>query len=439
MRALILNAANRLGDLAGRVRSALETQLTARGYQVTNRDLVGLSIPDCLGDFGCWVVTPGICVHQGPHREIAREVIGSDLILLLSPLTFGGYSSAAKKALDHLIPLISPFFSTVGGETHHIPRYPRFPDLLAVGLTEGPDPQGTRVFERLVTRNALNMHALRFASPVLARTEAADLDAKVLGWLAELAAARPAAPGGESLDLSAEATLPVVALRRALLLLGSPRAARSTSASLAEHLAASLSARGVSVTTERLHALLRADPELRGLCASLPEYDLVVFASPLYVDSLPGPVTEALELLWAGRAAAPAARRPRLLAVVNCGFPEAVHGDTALAIYRRFAIESGLDWVGGLAVGGGGMIDGRPLQELGGRARALTRALSLTADAVAGGGIVPAEAERLARQRAVPAWLYRFFADWGFKKAAGKRGTSARLMERPHPLADGSR
>jgi NAD(P)H-dependent FMN reductase len=406
--------------------------LVARGYAIARHDLTALEIPDCSGDFGCWTVTPGICVQAGPHRDVARDLIQSDLVVWLTPVTFGGYSSALKRQLDHCVPLISPRFSNVDGETHHEPRYERFPSVLAVGLMERTGPAAVRVFERLVRRNVLNMYAPRYASPVLSRGELPQLADRVTVWLDDLAASRRPRAAAEPLDLGVRPDLPVSGPpRRALLLVGSPRGSASVSAAVAAHLAALLAERGLTVATEWIHKLLRVDPELGGLSAGLREADVVALATPLYVDSLPGPVTEALEIL-ARRDFAAGPRRPRLLALVNCGFPEAVHADTALAICRLFGEQANLDWIGGLAIGGGGMLAGKPLAELGGRARAVTRALALTADAIAHGRVVPDEAQRLVRRLAIPAWLYRFFADWGFRQDAKRHKTGARLRERPY-------
>ncbi len=155
--------------MADAVDVALAPQLTRRGYEIARHDLTAVDVPACKGDFGCWTVTPGICVQGGPHRELARDMFRSDLIVSLTPITFGGYSSALKRQLDHCIPLISPSFTKVDGETHHVPRYKRFPDVLTVGLLEEPDPVAAAVFERLVRRNVLNMHTCRFASACLTR------------------------------------------------------------------------------------------------------------------------------------------------------------------------------------------------------------------------------------------------------------------------------
>jgi multimeric flavodoxin WrbA len=431
LKALILNGASDLRDTAGVVEDAFARQLSARGYAVVRHDLASLAIPECKGDFGCWTVTPGVCVQAGPHRDVARDLIQSDLVVWLTPLTFGGYSSALKRQLDHCIPLITPWFTTLEGETHHEPRYERFPDVLAVGFVERKEPEAARVFERLVSRNALNMHTRHFLSPVITRAELADAEAHVGSWLDELRTSSPPHVDGEPLDLSPRQDLPAERPRSALLVVGSPRGSASVSAAIAKHLATLLAERGVLVTTEHIHGrpprtnLELDDPGGRR------EADLLALATPLYVDSLPAPVTALFETLARSRCLA-ASSRPRFLAILNCGFPESVHNDTALAICRQFAGQAKLNWIGGLGIGGGGMFAGKPLAQLGGRAQGLARALALTADAVAQGRVVPDEARRLVGKLPIPSWLYRFFGDWGFRQEAKKHGVRARIGARPY-------
>jgi len=431
MKASILNGAVALRDLADSVDAALAPRLAARRYEVTRHDLAALDVPQCNGDFGCWTVTPGVCVQPGPHREVARDLIRSDLTIWLTPVTYGGYSSALKRQLDHSIPLVSPWFTKIDGETHHVPRYERFPSVLAIGLLERADPAQEAVFERLVRRNVLNVHAPRFGSACVTREELPRLASLVERWLEDLAASERPRAAMAPLELAARPDLPEAPPRRALLLAGSPRGRSSVSASIAAHLGARLEERGLTVVTEDLPACLREDRELRRLGAAFEEADVVGLATPLYVDSLPGVVTEALELLGRRRAAS-GAPRARFLALVNSGFPEAVHNDTALAICRQFAADASLDWIGGLAIGGGGMFAGKPLAEHGGRARSLLQSLTLTADAIARGVAVPGEAQRLARTLPIPPWLYRLVADWGFRHEGKKRGNLSRMNERPY-------
>jgi hypothetical protein len=150
-------------------RLALSAELQGLGWQVQTFPLRDLEIHHCLGCFGCWVQTPGQCVIDDAGRDVARQVIGSDLLAYLTPVTFGGYSSELKKAVDRLICLISPFFTFVDGEVHHKKRYERYPRLLGLGLLEEAGGQDAALFCRLVDRNAVNFHAPAHAAAVVRR------------------------------------------------------------------------------------------------------------------------------------------------------------------------------------------------------------------------------------------------------------------------------
>jgi NAD(P)H-dependent FMN reductase len=427
MKALVLDGAAALPDLAGEIATALGAGLAGRGYGVVRRELAGLQIPPCNGDFGCWSVTPGRCVQPGPHRELLRELVQSDLVVWLTTVTFGGYSADLKSALDHFIPSVSARMATTDGETHHPARYSRTPDLLVLGLTDRSDPDEAAVFHRLVRRNALNLHPPRFASAIASADDLTGTSRWVDAALGELAVSTPPRAAATPLELGPRRDLPAVARRRAVVLSGSPRRAESVSGALAADLASALSARGVATTTADLHVELRRDAELRQVSSDLRAADLVALVAPLYVDGLPAAVTRSLELLALVLRGSPA----RFLAIVQCGFPEAVHTDTALGICRCFAAQAGLDWIGGLGIGGGGMLRPAPLAEQGGRAHAFARALELTADAVARGSVVPAEAQRLVRKLPIPAWVYRRIADWGFLRDAKRHGVLLQFGARP--------
>lgn len=193
---------------------------------------------------------------------------------------------------------------------------------------------------------------------------------------------------------------------------------------LALHLGGALAARGVDVSTMDLHRESMADPGLARVLAALGDSDTVALFSPLYADSLPAPVTRSLEVL--APALARAEHRIRFLAVVNSGFSETVHSETALAISRCFAAAAGLEWIGGLGIGAGPMItlgarEGARLTELPLRSR-LTRALDLTADAISRGEVIPPTAQELLRRPLFPRWLYRRLSEWHFWSEARRHG-----------------
>jgi multimeric flavodoxin WrbA len=140
--------------------------LASRGYEVEVLALRGMKLGYCLGCFECWTKTPGICRIEDDGRFVARAIIGSDLVLYLTPVTFGGYSSTLKMAVDRSICLISPFFTHIDGEVHHRARYSRYPSLAALGLMREPDPEQEALFEQILARNAVNMHAPGHAAAV---------------------------------------------------------------------------------------------------------------------------------------------------------------------------------------------------------------------------------------------------------------------------------
>jgi len=159
MKALILQGSEKPGALPDNVTAILTMVLADQGWQTDLCNLRELDIAPCMGCFGCWTRTPGICMINDYAREIARLMVQSSLMALVTPVTFGGYSSELKKALDRLIPNILPFFTEVNGEIHHLPRYDRYPALLALGTLPQKDPEAEEIFSHLVSRNAINTNS----------------------------------------------------------------------------------------------------------------------------------------------------------------------------------------------------------------------------------------------------------------------------------------
>jgi len=143
MKATVLNGMHAGDAVITAVHDTLLDILEGKGWETDAFTLHEVDIKPCAGCFGCWVRTPGRCVSNDSD-EIARAVVQSDLVVCLTPVTFGGYSSQLKKAVDHLIFTNLPFFRTVNGETHHRPRYDRSPNLLAIGVLPEQDAESGR-------------------------------------------------------------------------------------------------------------------------------------------------------------------------------------------------------------------------------------------------------------------------------------------------------
>ena len=219
---------------------------------------------------------------------------------------------------------------------------------------------------------------------------------------------------------------------RATLLIGSPRGPKSTSNALGTYLLERLNERGANVKKVFIQQSLVSEQGMDTLLRTVEEADIIILAFPLYADSHPSGVVAAMELIREALKDKPRMRKQMMVAISNSGFPESSHNDLSLAISRRFALECGFEWAGGLALGGGESIGGRPLEEAGGMVRNVKKSLELAADALAKGEHLPEGAMTLMAMRLIPRWLYLLFGNIGWVWKAKKQGCSERLNRRPY-------
>jgi len=413
-----------------------------------------MRIAHCIGCFGCWVETPGICVENDEGRAIARAVARSEVTVLFTPVSFGGYSSDLKRALDHFLPLIIPYFRTHRGEIHHPPRYAT-PRLVAVGVQRRADEGEAALFRTLVGRNALNFSPPSHAAEVVVASD--DPGALRRRFEALLTRVDELPVGAAYTSLMPAPGVPAAAptaapggARRALAIVGSPKTkSASTSGVLAAHLLERLAQRGWETESLTLKASVRNEGGQAELLTSVGRADLLLLVFPLYVDALPFLVTKALEVIAAHRLETASPRPQRLMAVVNCGFPEPHQNTAALAICSRFAAQSGIEWAGCLALGAGEIVSGG--HPLAGPGRAglppaghLVQALDLAAAALAEGRTVPSEAVELAAKCPIPLMPFalwrrvfpRFGAAFWHRRAAANGVARERLRDRPLVAVD---
>lgn len=144
------------------LRAQVESAAARAGREVRTVVLNGDEIKPCVGCFGCWVKTPGLCVVTGDCvNGLSREMMRSDALMLLSRIRYGGYSRDVKAFLDRAIPNILPFFEIYRGKMHHAMRYKKFPRLITIGYGESTDGE-RETFRELTRRNALNLRPPRY-------------------------------------------------------------------------------------------------------------------------------------------------------------------------------------------------------------------------------------------------------------------------------------
>jgi ferredoxin-NADP reductase/NAD(P)H-dependent FMN reductase len=429
MRAVILDGADGTSGLVQEMAGAVERRLGAVGASTRHFILSDLSIGHCLGEFDCWVKTPGRCRVHDEGQEIERAVHDAEILILLTTLSFGGYGSQLKKAVDRLIPLITPFFEKRNDLTHHQHRYDRMPRFVGIGWDATPLPHREALFRALVESNALNFTSPGWGAAVLGNDRNA-WDTAITKILSTSAAPGNASDSPEGAThflhemMAADsvqqrfATAPKVAI-----LVASARAqGTSTSESLAHYLEHQLHASGAEVKSVSATAFARDKATSERAASQLAEADILVVAAPLYVDSLPYLGVLALEQVRNARLGGAGQRPARLVAIMNCGFPEPEQLRFAIAVLREFAREAGYVFAGALPVGGGEAIRGRALESVGGMTHDLRHAIDVAAAALASGEVIPEATSAAAARMFLPGPLFRLAGWWGWRSRAKAHG-----------------
>ena len=86
MKALILDGSQPNDPTSAKIKTSLQAQLS----NVETLVLCEQKIGNCAGDFFCWVRSPGMCNTNDDNRIIAEKIMQSDLVIYLTPVTFGG-------------------------------------------------------------------------------------------------------------------------------------------------------------------------------------------------------------------------------------------------------------------------------------------------------------------------------------------------------------
>jgi multimeric flavodoxin WrbA len=331
MRALVLNGAIGTDPALSRCEAYVVRALEARGAQVDLRRMQEIPVAWCQGCFECWTHTPGICKIDDAGRSIAEAAAKSDVLVYLTPITFGGYSSELKKALDRSLGVLLPFFKRVDGEVHHAQRYAHHQAIGVMATLEHPDAEAETTLRTLVTRNAINFAAAVYAVAVLDGPSDEVREAAACTELIGTLTDPPTAAAHAHIDhvdrllpalpCAGDAALPP---QRALLLLVGSAKPRGTSTSevLGHEMLARLKARGIATTTRWVQHDAHSAHGLAALVADAHTHDLLVITTPLYIDSLPSLVTRTLEAIAADRRSLASPPPLTVAMIVNCGFPD---------------------------------------------------------------------------------------------------------------------
>jgi multimeric flavodoxin WrbA len=188
MDVLILNGSLKHQTHLMPIQKLLVDEFEGKGWNTEPVLLHEIDVWGCLGCFKCWDTTPGLCIQQKDKaRGIVEKMIQCDLLVFLTPLTFGGYSSELKKIIERSLGLLQPGMKMVHGESHHLKRYDRYPSLLAFGVAEKRDAEEEKIFKTLIDRHSLNFYPPRHRAEVfLAAEEEGKIREKIKSFVSEM-------------------------------------------------------------------------------------------------------------------------------------------------------------------------------------------------------------------------------------------------------------
>ncbi|MFC2168379.1 flavodoxin family protein [Acidobacteriota bacterium] len=167
MNALILNGSLKHHHHLDTLQNILLEELKNEGWNPESILLHKANIRGCLGCFKCWDTTPGLCIQQKDEATgIVKQFMQSELVVFLTPSTFGGYSSELKQIIERMLGILQPGITMQSGESHHLKRYDRYPSLLAVSVTETKDIEAERLFRALVERHRHNFYPPKYRAEV---------------------------------------------------------------------------------------------------------------------------------------------------------------------------------------------------------------------------------------------------------------------------------
>lgn len=115
------------------------------------------TINKCMGCFGCWVKTPGVCVIKDKYQNMGELFSKSDEVIIISKCFYWGFSPFVKNVMDRSIAYVLPFFETRNGEMHHKSRYDHRLVMKVWLYGENITDEEKQTAEALIKANAINL------------------------------------------------------------------------------------------------------------------------------------------------------------------------------------------------------------------------------------------------------------------------------------------
>lgn len=114
-------------------------------------DLTENTAHHCTGCWTCWWKTPGRCAFHDLDR-FYHEYVTADRAVYFAKVTKGFVSANLKTLFDRMLPLYLPYMDYTTGESMHVPRYGKYPEIEFYYEGEFASAEGRQIFEDYIRR-----------------------------------------------------------------------------------------------------------------------------------------------------------------------------------------------------------------------------------------------------------------------------------------------
>lgn len=211
--------------------------------------------------------------------------------------------------------------------------------------------------------------------------------------------------------------------QKIILFVGSPRK-KGTSFSFARTFKKLFEYRGATSDIEFIIDYYDGKAAFSGLKTVLADIDAIGLFMPMYVDSLPAPVVWFLKKVTLDFQSE--LRGKSLFAVSQCGFPDVTLLQPSLESCRLFAQANTMKWLGGLGYGGGAIIDGALMEDLGKKGENLTASFRMAVEDITERKSIRPEVQKRITVRIpkIAYWPLAAFLNHRTRQAAKKVGVT---------------
>ncbi len=114
-------------------------------------DLTKTTVKDCTGCWSCWLKTPGRCIHKDLDA-FYKDYLDTEKVIIFSKVSYGFVSGNLKTLFDRMLPLFLPYITYKTGESMHVPRYDKYPEVEVYYQGEFSSIEDRKIYEDYIHR-----------------------------------------------------------------------------------------------------------------------------------------------------------------------------------------------------------------------------------------------------------------------------------------------